>query len=225
VVNLRKTVQSKFTMAGESLEDYLTRVGASEDDVAAFLQDVEIGTDFEEFLRNRRANHSVINQTSITLTVPSAQTLANSNHAKSLHEFLNCDVNGYTIRQLMDPYIPLVHSIVGCLYNAHESTKDARTASEIAAAYAKLHQWGVHSTKELEEKLATLLKILKWMRARVESDDMTREKRRRRDDDDDDEEKKDRSYHPSQTRAARKSSNSKGRARHRRVTAAGTVQS
>ena len=30
-------------MAGESLEDYLTRVGASEDDVAAFLQDVEIG--------------------------------------------------------------------------------------------------------------------------------------------------------------------------------------
>jgi hypothetical protein len=139
---------------------------------------------------------------------------------------LNFDVNGCTIRQLMDPYIPLVHSIVSALDNAHESTKDARTASEIAAAYAKLHQWGVHSTKELEEKLATLLKILKWMRARVESDDMTREKRRRRDDDDDDEEKKDRSYHPSQTRAARKSSNSKGRARHRRVaTAAGTVQS
>jgi len=212
-------------MAGESLEDYLTRVGASEDDVEAFLQDEVIRTDFEEFLRDRRANHSTINQTSITLTVPSAQTLANSNHAKSLHEFLNFDVNGCTIRQLMDPYIPLVHSIVSALDNAHESTKDARTASEIAAAYAKLHQWGVHSTKELEEKLATLLKILKWMRARVESDDMTREKRRRRDDDDDDEEKKDRSYHPSQTRAARKSSNSKGRARHRRVTAAGTVQS
>ena len=213
-------------MAGESLEDYLTRVGASEDDVAAFLQDVEIGTDFEEFLRNRRANHSVINQTSITLTVPSAQTLANSNHAKSLHEFLNCDVNGYTIRQLMDPYIPLVHSIVGCLYNAHESTKDARTASEIAAAYAKLHQWGVHSTKELEEKLATLLKILKWMMARVESDGMTK-KRRRRDDDNADEEKEDCSYHPSQTRAARKSSKNSGRTRHSGMvaTAAETVQS
>ena len=41
-------------MAGESLEDYLTRVGASEDDVAAFLQDEEIGTDFEEFLRRIR---------------------------------------------------------------------------------------------------------------------------------------------------------------------------
>ena len=211
-------------MAGESLEDYLTRVGASEDDVAAFLQDEEIGTDFEEFLRDRRANHSTINQTSITLTVPSAQTLANSNHAKSLHEFLNFDVNGCTIRQLMDPYIPLVHSIVCALDNVHESTKDARTASEIAAAYAKLHQWGVHSTKELAEKLATLLKILKWMMARVESDDMTK-KRRRRDDDDDDEEKKDRSYHPSQTRAARKSSKNSGRTRHSRMvaTAAETV--
>ena len=56
-------------MAGESLEDYLTRVGASEDDVEAFLQEEEIRTDLEEFLRDRRANHNTIIQTSITLTV------------------------------------------------------------------------------------------------------------------------------------------------------------
>ena len=42
-------------MAGESLEDYLTRVGASEDDVEAFLQDEVIRTDFEEFLTRLQA--------------------------------------------------------------------------------------------------------------------------------------------------------------------------
>ena len=147
-------------MAGESLEDYLTRVGASEDNVEAFFQEEEIRTDFEEFLRDRRANHNTINQTSITLTVPSRQTLANSDLAKSLQQFLNINVNNGTIRELKDLYIPTVNSIVNPLENAHNLTKDAKTASEIAVAYAKLHQWGVHSTKELAQKLATLLKIL-----------------------------------------------------------------
>ena len=121
---------------------------------------------------------------------------------------MNIDVNnGCTIRELKDLIHPnLLTALLSSLEKAHDYTTEAKTASEIAAAHAKLHQWDMHSTKELAEKLATLLKILKWMMARVESDDMTREKRRRRDDDDDDEEKEDRSYHPSQTRAARKSS-------------------
>jgi hypothetical protein len=99
------------------------------------------------------------------------------------------------------------------------SIKDAKTASEIATACAKLHKWGLHSTKELAEKLEMLLTLLKWMLTRVENYDMSSKKHRHDDhddddDDDDDEKKEDRSHHLSQSRAARKNSKKSGRTQH-----------
>jgi hypothetical protein len=213
----------------ERLDDYLTRVCTSEDNVEAFLQG-EVMEDFEEFLCNRRANHSTVNETSIILTVPSAQRLANFDCAKMLHQLLNIDVNEGTIWELKNIFIPTVNSVMAALDKVDESIKDTKTASEIAAAYAKLHKWGLHSTKELVQKPETLLTLLKWMLARVESHDMTRKRCRHDDDDDDDdeeeeEEKEERSYHPLQTRAASKSSKNSGRTRHSRMVAgAETVQ-
>jgi hypothetical protein len=85
-------------MTGECLIDYFTSPGATEDEFQAFLQGEAMEV-FEAFLRHRHMNHSTVNESSIIMTVPSAQNLTNLAGAKNLKTLLDFDVNDGAIKR------------------------------------------------------------------------------------------------------------------------------